>query len=78
MLSLGFKLLWPSLPFIDRVGIVFLLCMLLGILISRMEGGGEHPKAIDYRAVDTSTSSGFNLASLVLILMLAGLYITWW
>jgi len=78
VLSLGFKLLWPSLPFIDRVGIVFLLCMLLGILISRMEGGGEHPKAIDYRAVDTSTSSGFNLASLVLILMLAGLYITWW
>jgi SSS family solute:Na+ symporter len=78
VLSLGFKLLWPSLPFIDRVGIVFLLCMLLGILISRTEGGGEHPKAIDYRAVDTSTSRGFNLASLVLVLMLAGLYITWW
>ncbi len=77
-LSLGFKLLWPALPFIDRVGIVFLLCMLLGILISSMEGGAEHPKSIDYKAVDTSTSTGFNLASLVLILMLAGLYITWW
>jgi SSS family solute:Na+ symporter len=77
-LSLGFKLLWPALPFIDRVGIVFLLCMLLGILISTTEGGGEHPKSIDYKAVDTSTSAGFNLASLVLILMLAGLYITWW
>ena len=78
VLSLGFKLLWPSLPFIDRVGIVFLLCMLVGIAISRMGGGLEHPKAIDYRAVDTSTSTGFNLASLVLILMLAALYITWW
>ena len=78
VLSLGFKLLLPSLPFIDRVGIVFLLCVLVGILVSRMGGRPEHPKAIDYKAVDTTTSTGFNLASLVLILMLAGLYITWW
>ena len=78
VLSLGFKLLWPSLPFIDRVGIVFLLCMLLGVLISRMEGAGEHSGAIDYEAVDTHTSTGLNLASLAVVLMLAGLYITWW
>jgi SSS family solute:Na+ symporter len=78
VLSLGFKLLWPALPFIDRVGLVFLLCMALGMLISKWQGGGDHPKAINYREVDTTTSSGFNLASLVLILMLAGLYIVWW
>jgi len=78
VLSLGFKLLWPSLPFIDRVGLVFILCMVIGILISKMEHGGEHPKAVDYKAVDISTSTGFNLASLVLILMLAALYTVWW
>jgi len=33
---------------------------------------------VDYKAVDISTSTGFNLASLVLILMLAGLYTVWW
>jgi len=78
VMSLGFKLLWPSLPFIDRVGLVFLLCMALGMLISHFEGGREHPKAVDYSQVDTRTSAGFNLASLVIILMLAGLYIVWW
>jgi SSS family solute:Na+ symporter len=78
VLSLGFKLLWPELPFIDRVGIVFLLCSALGIVISNMEKRGEHPKAIDYKAVDTSTTVGFNLASLVIVLMLAALYIVWW
>jgi SSS family solute:Na+ symporter len=78
VLSLGLKLFWPALPFIDRVGLVFLLCMMIGMLISRWEQGGEHPDAIDYRAVDTSTSTGFNLASLVIILMLAGLYTVWW
>jgi SSS family solute:Na+ symporter len=78
VLSLGLKLLWPSLPFIDRVGLVFLLCMVLGVLISRVEGAGDHPKAIDYRSVNIRTSAGFNWASLAIILMLAALYITWW
>ena len=78
VLSLGFKLIWPALPFIDRVGLVFLLCMLIGVLISRWEHGGEHPKAVNYGEVDISTSASFNLSSLVIILMLAGLYIAWW
>jgi SSS family solute:Na+ symporter len=78
VLSLGFKLLWPSLPFIDRVGLVFVLCMVLGMLISRLQGDEDSPYAVDYKAVDTSTSAGFNWASLAIVLMLAGLYITWW
>jgi SSS family solute:Na+ symporter len=78
VMSLGMKLFWPGLPFIDRVGLVFLLCMALGMLISRLEHGEDHPKAVNYGEVDTSTSTGFNLASVVIILMLAGLYITWW
>jgi len=76
--SIGCYFYWPSLPFIDRVGLAFVLCMLLGMLVSQLEGKDDHPKAIDYSAVDTSTSSGFNLASLVIILMLTGLYATWW
>lgn len=76
--SVGCYFYWPSLPFIDRVGLAFVLCTLLGMLVSQLEGKGDHPKAIDYSAVDTSTSSGFNLASLVIVLMLTGLYATWW
>ena len=78
VMSLGFKLLWPSLPFIDRVGLVFLLCIGLGMVISIMQDGKIQERAIEYGEVDTSTSSGFNLASFVIVLMLAGLYITWW
>jgi SSS family solute:Na+ symporter len=78
IISLGLKLLWPSLPFIDRVGLVFLLCVGLGLAISLLQDGKEQANAIDYSAVDTSSSSGFNLASLVIVLMLAGLYIAWW
>ncbi len=78
VMSLGFKLLWPALPFIDRVGLVFLLCVGLGMLISVMQDGKDQAGAIEYSEVDTTTSGGFNLATLVIVLMLAGLYIAWW
>ena len=78
VMSLGLKLFWPALPFIDRVGMVFVLCMALGMLISIRQDGQDHPDAIDYKEVDTSTSTGFNLASLVVVLMLAGIYTAWW
>ena len=76
--SVAFKLWWPELPFIDRVGIVFLLCMAVGIGVSAIQGAEPHPNAIDYKDVDTSTTTGFNVAALVIVLMLAALYATWW
>jgi len=78
VLSLGCKIFWPALPFIDRVGLAFVLCVIIGMLISRLQGAGKQPGAINYREVDTSTTSHFNLASLVIVLMLTGLYVTWW
>jgi len=76
--SVAAKLWWPSMPFIDRVGLAFVLCVLLGMLVSRMQGTEAHPDAIEYGEVDTSTSAGFNWATLVIILILMGLYATWW
>ncbi|MDH3673744.1 MAG: sodium transporter, partial [Gammaproteobacteria bacterium] len=65
-------------PFIDRVGFVFLLCMAVGIGVSAIQGAEPHPDAIDHKDVDTSTTTGFNVAALVVVLMLAALYATWW
>ena len=78
VLSLGFKLFWPALPFIDRVGLAFVLCLGIGMLISRLQGAAEQAGAINYKEIDTSTTTNFNLASLVIVLMLTGLYATWW
>ena len=50
----------------------------VGVIISQLEGAERHPKAIDYGEVDTHTTGGFNLAALVVVLMLVGLYATWW
>jgi SSS family solute:Na+ symporter len=76
--SVAAKLYWPSLPFMDRVGLAFVLCVFLGMLVSRIQGAQAHPHAIRYNEVDTSTSAGFNWASLTIAIILTGLYATWW
>ncbi len=76
--SVAFKFLWPALPFIDRVGMVFLLCIVTGVVISQVQRAEKHPDAIEYKDVDTSTTTGFNLAALIVVLMLIALYATWW
>lgn len=78
VLSLALKLLWPELPFIDRVGWVFVACLALGVIVSSLQGAGVNQKAISYTEVDTSTTTGFNIASLAIVVILTALYVTWW
>ncbi len=78
VLSLGLKLWWPELPFMDRVGLVFLLCMLIAFLLSLAEGKGQHPRAVEVSGINFSTTGGFNLSALAVTLILIALYATWW
>ena len=75
--SLAFKFIFPELPFMDRVGLVFVLCIALAIGISHLEGGkGE--KGVDLSGISFDTKSTFNLASVGCVLILTGLYAAWW
>ncbi|GAB3035306.1 sodium/sugar symporter [Bowmanella dokdonensis] len=77
-LSLLLKVMMPQLPFIDRVGVVFVSCLLLAVLVSKLD------KKIQVRGqnlldgVQFSTSASYNVATLAIIAILAALYITWW
>lgn len=77
-LSLALKVFWPSLPFIDRVGLVFLACIALLMGISLLQKQGEHPDAIDVSEIDFSTKRSFNISAVAITLVLAGFYIAWW
>lgn len=77
VLSFAFKILWPELPFIDRVGIVFLSCVALAVIISLIENRAQ-PGAVHLGDIDFKTTSGFNSASLAIVIILAALYATWW
>jgi SSS family solute:Na+ symporter len=78
VLSFGFKMLWPELPFIDRVGLVFLLCTAIAIVISVLQSKQDQPGAVDLGDIDFSTTRGFNAAGVAVALILIALYAVWW
>ena len=79
--SLAFWRGWlglPELPFMDRVGLVFVLCLVLGVAVSWLQGNRVQANAIDYSAVDTTTSKSFLYASALITLILVAIYAAWW
>jgi SSS family solute:Na+ symporter len=76
--SLLFKIWWPEVPFMNRVGFVFLLCVAVAVIVSLMTGPKTHPKAIHVGNIAFRTSAGFNAASAVVAAVLIGLYWYWW
>jgi SSS family solute:Na+ symporter len=69
---------WPSLPFMDRVGIVFLACMGIAIVLSLLQRPQEPSLKVDLQNIDYSTTAGFNIAALVITAVLIVLYAIWW
>jgi SSS family solute:Na+ symporter len=78
VLSLLLKIYWPSLPFIDRVGLVFLLCIGIAVVVSLLESRERHPQAIELTDIDFTTSRGFNAGGVAIALILVALYAVWW
>jgi len=78
LLSLALKLLLPELPFMDRVGVVFVACVVIGVVISLIGKPPVHETDVDLNEIDYSTSSGFNMAALAISMILVGFYTVWW
>lgn len=77
-LSMAFKFLWPTLPFLDRMGLSFLILAAVMIIISLLENKGSDPKALRLEKGLFKTSPIFNLSAFVVIIMLAVIYIVFW
>ncbi len=78
LFSLLLKILVPDLPFIDRVGLVFLACLGLAIVVSRL-----YPRVAVHAddlssGVSFKTSGSYNVSAAAICVILAVLYITWW
>jgi SSS family solute:Na+ symporter len=77
-LSLLFKVFWPALPFMDRVGWVFLLCLGLAVALSLLQTRRDPALRVELKQIDYSTGAGFNLAAAMVTVILIGIYWTWW
>ncbi|WP_163937807.1 sodium/sugar symporter [Paraferrimonas sp. SM1919] len=78
--SLTFKLWWPELPFMDRVGLVFLLCSFVIVLMSLLKPASSQSamQAVQLNKINFTTTTSFNLSAIAVFLILCGLYATWW
>lgn len=78
VLSFLLKVFWPELPFMDRVGVVFLLCVGLCVIFSKLRPQLAEGKGLDLGEIDFSTKQGFNYASIAVVIILCCFYAAWW
>ncbi|MBN3581822.1 sodium/sugar symporter [Algoriphagus aestuarii] len=78
-LSVVLKIGLPNLPFIDRMGVVFLILAALMIIISLVEGKGkDHPNSIEINKELFKTSTSFKIGAILIAGITAALYIVFW
>ena len=76
--SLIFKLVFPDMPFLDRMGIVFLLCLLTMWIFAIIENKPPSDKVIVLEKSMFRTSTGFKIGAVIIIIILIILYSIWW
>jgi len=68
-----------EIPFIDRMGFVFLFCIIGMIIISLVENKGEEDaKGLEIDATMFKTSTGFAVGALIVVGLLVALYSVYW
>lgn len=76
--SVLLKTLLPHVPFMNRIGFVFLVATALGVAVSAILRSQRLESMIDFSGIDYSTSKSFNIVGSLVVAILILLYINWW
>lgn len=71
-------LFWPSLPFMDRVGLVFIVALVLAVVVSLTTPPNRGRNFIDMNGLTYKTSATFNVAAVGVCAILIAFYTVWW
>lgn len=77
-LSIAFKALYPAMPFIDRVGLVFILCLLIGVGLSHLQEESKDDNHVTLKGISFATDTRFNIGTSVVTAALIFLYGFYW
>jgi solute:Na+ symporter, SSS family len=78
LLSLFYWTFLPAIPFMNRMGYIFLICLGSAVVVSLLQKPRPQKSTIDVAGIDYSTSPSFNIAGLAVISILVALYAIWW
>ena len=78
VVSLAFKLGAPDFSFVNRIWVVFLLCMVLALIVSRFTTAPSEDKLLKSGDVSFKTSRSFNTRTIIIAIILTALYAIFW
>lgn len=78
-MGFGMKAGFPEIPFLDRMGWVFVALVALMVVVSLLDPAGKNnPKALKVDPESFKTSTTFTVGALLITGILAALYIVFW
>ncbi|MGV2497402.1 sodium/sugar symporter [Pelagerythrobacter aerophilus] len=77
-LSYAFKEFMPDFPFMNRMGLVFVIALALAVVLSLVMPSAAGRDRITTTGISYRTTAGFNAAAFGVIAILVALYATWW
>lgn len=78
-LSIAVKAGFSEIPFMNRMGLVFIFSVVLMVIISMIENKGkDDPKAMETDTGIFHTSMLFNIMSIAVVMLLAAIYAMFW
>lgn len=78
LLSYRLKVAAPGIPFMDRMGFVFLAALALAAVLSYVTPAAANADRITTEGISDKMTGGFNVASAAVVAILVALYATWW
>ncbi|WP_076408890.1 sodium/sugar symporter [Shewanella sp. UCD-KL12] len=78
LFSFALRMYWPELPFMDRISIVFLLCLAVTVCVSLMGNATTSDQSVDLSHISFGTQRSFNVSAFGVVVILNTLYVTWW
>lgn len=67
-----------NIAFVNRIWLVFLICMGLGLIVSRMTPAPAESQLVRASQVNFSTRKSFNICTIIIIIILVLLYAIFW
>lgn len=77
-LSIAIRLAMPEVPFMNRVGVVFLIALVIGVVVSLLSRTTQGSDLIRTDDVSYQTSTGFNVGAVIVTVVVAALYYVFW
>ena len=67
-----------DLSFVNRIWVIFLVCVALGIIVSHMTETPGEERLVPVGDVKFKTSASFNVWTIIIAIVLVGLYVAFW